>query len=154
MDANTIWLDSGASNRPKIGSSAIMRAADNISELTNDSNFVDAAGAAAAAPATNLGYTASTRTVTSSTGTNATLPNVVAGGDSGLMTGADKHKLDGVATGATAYANSDAIAAVEGEAGLDFSTSSDHAIIENTTQDKDIIFKVNDGGSSTEVNGS
>ena len=164
VDANTIWLDSGASNRPKIGSSAIMRAADNISELTNDSNFVDAAGAAAAAPATNLGYTASTRTVTSSTGTDATLPNVVAGGDSGLMTGADKTKLDGVATGATAYSDANAIAAVEGEAtltlasgvtvgtDLKMSTSSDHAIIENVTQDKDIIFKVNDGGSaSTEV---
>ena len=50
-----------------------------------------------------------------------------------------------------AYTNSDAVSAVETEAGLDFSTSSSDAIIENTTQDKDIIFKVNDGGASTEV---
>ena len=56
-----------------------------------------------------------------------------------------------------------AISAVEGESTLDLTgaltvqtdlkmtTSSDNAIIENITQDKDIIFKVNDGGSSTEV---
>lgn len=151
VDANTIWLDSGASNRPKIGSSAIIRAADNISELTNDSNFVDAAGAAAAAPSTDLAYDAGTRTVSSSTGTNAVITEVVAGGNSGLMTGADKTKLDGVAPSATAYADADAIAAVETEAGLDFSTSSNDAIIENTVQDKDIIFKINDGGTPTEV---
>jgi hypothetical protein len=60
----------------------------------------------------------------------------------------------------------DAIAAVEGEATLDLTgavtvqtdlkltTSSDNAIIENPTADKDIIFKINDsdgGGASTEV---
>lgn len=36
------------------------------------------------------------------TGTATGLPNVVAGGASGYMTGADKTKLDGIATGATA----------------------------------------------------
>ncbi|WVQ00116.1 tail fiber protein [Synechococcus phage MA10] len=51
---------------------------------------------------TNLSYTSSTRELASSTGTNVTLPEVVAAGDSGLMTGADKTKLDGVETGATA----------------------------------------------------
>ena len=45
---------------------------------------------------TDLSYTASTRTINSSTGTNATLPNVAAGGNSGLMTGSDKTKLDGI----------------------------------------------------------
>ena len=81
----------------------------------------------------------------------------------GSMSGADKTKLDGIATGATAYTDADAIAAVEGESTLTLSsgvtvgtdlkmtTSSDHAIIENVTQDKDIIFKINDGGSTTEV---
>jgi hypothetical protein len=34
---------------------------------------------------------------------------------------------------------------------LQLSTSSDDAIIENVTSDKDIIFKVNDGGATTEV---
>ena len=34
---------------------------------------------------------------------------------------------------------------------LKMSTSSDHVIIENVTQDKDLIFKVNDGGATTEV---
>ena len=50
---------------------------------------------------TDLSYTASTRTINSSTGTNATLPNVAAGGNSGLMTGADKTKLNGIESGAT-----------------------------------------------------
>jgi len=51
---------------------------------------------------TNLSYTASSRELASSTGTNVTLPEVSAGSDSGLMTGADKTKLDGIETGATA----------------------------------------------------
>lgn len=50
--------------------------------------------------ATDLSYTASTRVLASSTGTDATLPEVAAGGDSGLMTGTDKTKLDGIETGA------------------------------------------------------
>lgn len=45
---------------------------------------------------TDLSYTASTRVLASSTGTDATLPEVVAGGDSGLMTGTDKTKLDNI----------------------------------------------------------
>ena len=118
VDANTLWLDSDASNRLKQGASGVMRAGDAISELNNDAGFVDAAGAAAASPATNLTYTASTRVVASSTGTDATLTEVVAGGDSGLMTGAQATKLDGIAASATAYADADAISAVEGEATL------------------------------------
>ena len=51
--------------------------------------------------ATNLGYTtaASTGTVTSSTGTNATIPAATTS-LAGLLTGADKTKLDGIAAGA------------------------------------------------------
>jgi hypothetical protein len=51
--------------------------------------------------ATNLGYTtaASTGTVTSSTGTDATLPAATTS-LAGLLTGADKTKLDGIAAGA------------------------------------------------------
>ena len=53
--------------------------------------------------ATNLGYTsaASNGTVTSSTGNNATLPAATTAA-AGLMTAADKSKLDGIAAGATA----------------------------------------------------
>ena len=162
------WVKSDTPNRPMFTNDAgtekkILINGDNVSELTNDAGYVDASGAAAAAPATNLGYTASSRTVTSSTGTDAVITEVAAGGNSGLMTGADKTKLDGIATGATSYSDANAIAAVEGEAtltlssgvtvgtDLKMSTSSDHAIIENVTQDKDLIFKVNDGGSTTEV---
>ena len=52
--------------------------------------------------ATNLSYTASTRTVASSTGTDAVISEAVASGDSGLITGSDKAKLDGIEAGATA----------------------------------------------------
>lgn len=77
---------------------------------TNTNAFTDAektklSGIAAGAEVnvdTNLSYTASTRVLASSTGTNATLPEVVAAGNSGLMTGADKTKLNGIETGATA----------------------------------------------------
>tara|TARA_B100000900_G_scaffold393245_1_gene389520 strand:- start:1122 stop:2159 length:1038 start_codon:yes stop_codon:yes gene_type:complete len=66
-------------------------------------------------------------------------------------------------SGSGSYADSDAIGAVEGEStlvlssgvtvgtDLKLSTSSDDVIIENVTQDKDIIFKANDGGASTEI---
>ena len=57
-------------------------------------------GAVTVSGSTDLSYTASTRELASSTGTNATLPEAVAAGDSGLMTGADKTKLDGIAAGA------------------------------------------------------
>lgn len=50
--------------------------------------------------ATDLSYTAATRLLASSTGTDVTLPLV--GTDAGLMSAADKTKLDGIATGATA----------------------------------------------------
>lgn len=49
---------------------------------------------------TDLAYTASTRLLASSTGSDVTLPLV--GSDAGLMDAADKTKLDGVASGATA----------------------------------------------------
>tara|TARA_R100001086_G_scaffold130282_2_gene67421 strand:- start:1104 stop:2252 length:1149 start_codon:yes stop_codon:yes gene_type:complete len=49
------------------------------------------------------------------------------------------------------YSDANAVSAIETEAGLDFSASSNDAIIENTNSDKDIIFKINDGGTPTEV---
>lgn len=57
--------------------------------------------------ATDLGYTASTRVLTSSTGADVTLPLV--GSEPGLMSAADKTKLDGVASGATANATDAAL---------------------------------------------
>ena len=54
---------------------------------------------------TDLSYTANTRVLASSTGDNVTLPEVVASGNSGLMTGADKNKLDNVATSANNYSH-------------------------------------------------
>jgi hypothetical protein len=76
---------------------------------------------------------------------------------------ADVRTMLNVADGATAYTDADAIAAVEGEStlvlqsgttigtDLKLTTSSDDAIIENVTSDKDIIFKANDGGTPTEI---
>jgi hypothetical protein len=100
------WVKNETPNRPMFTNNAnaekkVIIEGDNISELNNDAGFVDAAGAAAAA-ATDLAYDAASKTVSSSTGTNATLTEVVAGGNSGLMTGAQATKLDGIEVGATA----------------------------------------------------
>ena len=51
--------------------------------------------------ATNLSYTAGTREIASSTGTNATLPEATTT-NAGLQSSADKTKLDGIETSATA----------------------------------------------------
>lgn len=56
-------------------------------------------GAGGGAGTTNLAWDAATSTVTSDTGTDATL--TTAGANPGLMSAADKTKLDGIATGAT-----------------------------------------------------
>ena len=67
--------------------------------------------------ATNLAYTtgANTGTVTSSTGTDATIPAATTS-LAGLLTSADKTKLDGIATGATA--NTGTVTSVSGGTGL------------------------------------
>ena len=91
---------------------------DNVSTLNNDSGYITSA------PGTNLSYTASTRELASSTGSNATLPNVAAGGDSGLMTGSDKSKLDGIASGATNVTNNNQLTN-----GAGYVTSSGNTVI-------------------------
>ena len=58
------------------------------------------AGGGGGGGATDLAYTPATRLLASSTGADVTLPLV--GADAGLMSSADKTKLDGIATGATA----------------------------------------------------
>lgn len=67
------------------------------SGATKDATTQDIANLA---PGTDLSYTASTRLLASSTGVDATLP--LAGAEAGLMAAADKTKLDGIASGATA----------------------------------------------------
>ncbi|WP_219010283.1 hypothetical protein, partial [Aquimarina litoralis] len=51
---------------------------------------------------TNLSYDAATNTVQSDTGANATINLAVAGGNDGLLSGADKSKIDGIESNATA----------------------------------------------------
>jgi hypothetical protein len=55
---------------------------------------------------TNLSYTASTRELASSTGTNVTLPEVTTS-NAGLLSSSDKTKLNGIATGAEVNVQSD-----------------------------------------------
>ncbi len=95
--------------------------------LLSSSDFTKLSGIAAGAEvnvATNLGYTGSTRVLTSSTGTDVTLPEVSAGGDSGFLTGADKTKLDGIAAGAevntvdSVAGKTGAVSLVKGDVGL------------------------------------
>jgi len=55
---------------------------------------------------TDLSYTASSRELASSTGTNVTLPEVTTS-NAGLLSASDKSKLDGIASGAGVFTRSD-----------------------------------------------
>lgn len=59
-------------------------------------DYVESLGGGGGGGATDLGYTAATRVLTSSTGADVTLPLV--GSDPGLMAAADKTKLDALPT--------------------------------------------------------
>jgi hypothetical protein len=67
---------------------------------TNNNQLTNGAGYITSAPGTNLGNSTSstTVTVTSSTGNNTTLPTATASA-AGVMSAADKSKLDGVSAG-------------------------------------------------------
>jgi hypothetical protein len=82
--------------------------------------------------ATNLSYTPSTRELTSSTGNTVTLPEVTASGDSGLLTGADKTKLDGIEASATADQTGAEIKSLyEAESDTNAFTDADHSKLDN-----------------------
>jgi len=76
---------------------------------------------------TNLGYTASTidGTVTSSDGTDATIPLAVAAGNAGLMSGTDKTKLDGLTGAGEANQNAFTTVAVSGQSDVVADLASD-----------------------------
>lgn len=86
--------------------------------------------------ATNLSYTASTRLLESDTGTDVTLP--LAGVDAGLMSAADKTKLDGVATGATANSSDAALRARASHTGDDLTGA--YGIADSTDSTKRVTF--------------
>lgn len=92
--AKMFEADATASNKP-VGAKRI----DNTGATYywNGSSWVSI-GTIGATSATNLGNTPTTTTValTSSTGTGTTLPQAVASGNAGVMSGADKAKLDGI----------------------------------------------------------
>lgn len=104
--------------------------------------------------ATNLTYsTASTTgTVNSSTGTNATLPAATTS-LAGLLTGADKTKLDGIAAGATA--NTGTVTSVAASAGTGISISgspiatSGTLTITNTAPDQTVVLTAGDNVTVT-----
>jgi hypothetical protein len=112
---------------------------------------------------TDLTYTASTRLLESSTGTDVTLPEVVASGDSGLITGADKAKLDGIASGAEVNVQSD-WNAVSGDALIlnkptlgtaaatdvgDYATSAQGTLADSAVQPTDSIDVLSDVDTTT-----
>lgn len=80
--------------------------------------------------ATNLGYTtaASTGTVTSSTGNNATLPAATTS-LAGLMTSTDKSKLDGIAASANNYSLPEATSSIRG--GIELFSDTDQTVAAN-----------------------
>lgn len=81
---------------------------EDLITLFNDPTVLDNVGGGGGG-ATNLGTTqdATTVTVTSDTGTDATLPQAIASGNAGVMSGADKAKLDGLPTSAPSQADID-----------------------------------------------
>ena len=97
---------------------------------------------------TNLGYTTSTRVLTSSTGTDVTLPEVAAGGDSGFMTGGDKTKLDNIAPGAQVNVATN-LGYTTGTRALTSSTGTD-VILPEVTAGGDSGFMT--GGDKTKLN--
>jgi len=122
---------------------------------------------------TNLAYTASTRVLASSSGTDVTLPVVIAAGTSGLMTGADKTKIDSVATGAdvTASGNSATSTLATGVIVTNSTSAQDYPIVwhDNSNALKDTVATftfnpstgnlkapnlVGNGASLTALNGS
>jgi hypothetical protein len=109
--------------------------------------------------ATDLTYTASTRLLASSTGTDATLPEVVASGDSGLITGADKAKLDGISPGAEVNAV-DSVAGKTGAVTLvkaditdfsdaDYATAAQGTLADSAVQPTDSIDVLSDVDTTT-----
>lgn len=93
------------SNKPSLGTAAAANtgtAAGNVVVLDGSARLpaVDGSQLTGINATTDLGYTASTRVLTSSTGADVTLP-LATTSDPGLMAAADKTKLDGIAAGAT-----------------------------------------------------
>ena len=78
-----------------------LTAADHDSNLDKIEQAIEAIPPA---PGTDLSYNTATRTIASSTGADAVLP-VASATDAGLQSAADKAKLDGIASGATANAS-------------------------------------------------
>ena len=97
--ANTLWLNSGDSNKLYQGSSA-----------------VGGSGGGGSGTVTSI---ATTAPITGGTITNTGTIGISAATTSaaGSMSSADKTKLDGIATGATAYTDADAVNAVESVTG-------------------------------------
>ena len=98
---NTLWMDSLASNRLKQGSTKVIQAGDPVSDLADDGTYATAAQGALA-----------------DTALQAETDPIFTASEANLFAIGDAAKLAGIASGATAYTDSDAIAAVEGEADL------------------------------------
>ena len=108
-ESATEWIAGVSGSESRIYTGAAPTYTSPIAEITGttgglmaDADAVKFAGIASGAEVnvdTNLGYTASTRVLTSSTGTDVTLPEAD-GTNPGLMSDTDKDKLDGVASGA------------------------------------------------------
>jgi len=118
---------------------------DNVSTLTNDAGYITSAQA----PGTDLSYTAATRELASSTGSNVILPEAVAGATAGLFSSADKSKLDGIAAGAQAN-TVDSVAGKTGAVSLvkadvtdfsdaDYATAAQGALADSAIQSGDNI---------------
>jgi hypothetical protein len=133
-----------ASTPANVGDIYIDTTADEayIATGTASSADWDAATTDPGSGSTNLGYVAGTRTVTSDTGSDAVIIEVVAAGNSGLMTGSDKTKLDGVEALADVTDETNVVAALSGATLTDIGVpaSADKVLIQDATDSNNLKY--------------
>lgn len=105
--------DTGTAAKPSIGIQAASKTQAGSMSASDKSKLDGIAISADVFIPTNLGYTQSTRVLTSSTGSPTTLP-VVTNKLPGLMSAADKARLDGINGGNASYTLPTASASVKG----------------------------------------
>ena len=105
--------DTGTASAPSIGIQAATKSQAGSMSAADKTKLDGIANSADVFIPTNLGYTQSTRVLTSSTGTGTTLP-VVTSALPGLMSAADKTRLDAINGGDASYVLPTASATVKG----------------------------------------
>jgi hypothetical protein len=141
VDANTLWLDSGASNRLKQGASNVIRATDSVTELSDVSN----AGSGIIISDAERTKLTGIETAATADQTDAEIRAAVeAATDSNVFTDADHTKLNGIESGATAdQTDAEIRAAVEAATDSNVFTDADHTKLNGIEASADVTDATN-----------